>query len=174
MPSAALVVALAVALAVALLGAAPALTAGLAAQETTRANALPQWEARVDHTTARVQAAHVGVGVNIRAGWYARVGGGLALGAAEGPNAAWRASQRADLSVRFLLDPFEEHPRGFYGGAGITARRDGGAPIDARLLLLFGAEGRPVRGVMPAVELALGGGFRVGVVLRRRRSSPAR
>jgi hypothetical protein len=134
----------------------------------------PQWELRADWTAARTDAAHVGVGMNLRAGWYARVGGVLALGAAEGAGGNWGASQRADLTVRFLLDPFAERARGFYGGAGVTARRDGDAPVDARLLVVLGVEGRPDGKWMPSLELGLGGGLRLGVVLRPRRSGPAR
>ena len=144
------------------------------AQDRPVATPQPQWELRADWTTAQRDAAHLGVGLNIRAGWYARVGGLLALGAAEGPLEEWRASQRADLTVRFLLDPYAERPRGFYAGAGVTVRRDGDAPLDARLLVLLGVEGRPDGKWVPSLELGLGGGLRLGVVLRPRRSGPAR
>ena len=155
------------------------LTAALAAtptraQDRPVASPLPQWELRADATAATSPAAHLGVGLNVRAGWYARLGAALALGAAEGAGGEWQASQRADLTVRFLLDPFAERRTGFYGGAGVTARLDGDAPVDARLLLLLGAEGRPRRGVRPSLEIGLGGGVRVGVVLRRRRPESAR
>ncbi len=148
--------------------------ARVADAQAVRATPLPQWELRTDWTTARENAAHLGIGLNVRAGWYARVGGGIALGAAESVGDAWVASQRADLTVRFLLDPFGERPRGIYGGAGITARRDGDAPVDARLLIVLGVEGRPDGRWVPSVELGLGGGLRLGVVVRPRRSEPAR
>lgn len=158
--------------------AAPMLVRAAGAQETVGATPSPQWELRADWIAARSDAAHLGVGMNLRTGWYARVGGLLALGVAEAPAtgsaSSWTASQRADLTVRFLLDPFAERPRGFYGGAGITARHDGNSPVDARLLVVLGIEGRPDRPWRPSLELGLGGGLRLGVVLRPRRSEPAR
>lgn len=146
----------------------------LAAQDELRATPLPQWELRADWIEARAAAAHLGLGVNVRTGWYARVGAALAAGAAEGPGGEWQSSRRVDLAVRFLLDPFAERRVGVYGGAGVSARWDGTAPGDARLLVVLGVEGRPVGGVLPSVEVGLGGGFRVGTVLRRRRPGPAR
>jgi hypothetical protein len=78
--------------------------------------------------------------------------------------------------VRFLLDPFAELSRGMYGGAGFSARRDGDEAWKGSFLLVIGVEGAARGRVIPAVEVALGGGLRAGVVLRGRRagSYPAR
>lgn len=146
----------------------------LASQDRPVATPLPQWELRADWIEATRAATHAGVGVNVRAGWYARVGTALALGAARRADGEWIASQRLDVTARFLLDPFDEQRVGIYGGAGITARHDADSPVDARLLMLLGIEGRARRGILPAVELGLGGGIRLGVVLRRRRAGSAR
>jgi hypothetical protein len=134
---------------------------------------LPQWEARVEGTAAREPAVHAGIGINVRAGYYARVGLTGAAGAARGADDVWRGSQRVDAAVRFLLDPFTEQPRGLYGGAGVSLRHDAG-DLTPALLLLAGVEGRPRGGVSPALEVAVGGGVRFGVVLRRTRSGRAR
>ena len=162
----ALFVALSVAMAI---GPAP-----LAAQTDVRFSASPQWEVRLDATAAQRLATHAGLGLNLRAGPYVRVGFGIAGGAVRTASDEWVASQRADLAARFLLDPFAERARGLYGGAGISARRDGDESVVGHLVLLFGIEGRPTRALVPSLEIALGGGTRVGVVLRRRRAEPAR
>ncbi len=130
-----------------------------------------QWEARADATVSPRPAAHAGVGVNVRAGAYARVGVAYLAGAADVRDLGTRFSHRADVSVRFLLDPYAERRRGVYGGAGITARQDDGGDWDGRLLFVIGVEGDPTRRVIPSVELALGGGVRLGIVLRGLRSS---
>ena len=132
-----------------------------------------QWEARADATVSPRPAAHAGVGVNVRAGAYARIGVAYLAGATDVRDLATRFSQRADASVRFLLDPYAERRRGLYGGAGVTVRQDDGADWEGRLLLLVGLEGDPTRRVIPSVELALGGGVRLGIVLRGRRSGGA-
>ena len=80
---------------------------------------------------------------------------------------------RTDLIARFSLDPFRQSRWAPYGGAGITGRYrtklDGGSR--AYLLVFLGLEG-PLAlgarsGIVPAVEVGLGGGARVGVILRR-------
>ena len=79
-----------------------------------------------------------------------------------------RFSARFDATARFLLDPLRERPRGPYVGGGLSARREGGS-TDGDLVLLFGVEGRARRGWAPSVEGGVGGGVRIGVVLRRAR-----
>lgn len=134
---------------------------------------MPQWDARLDATAARVPAAHAGIGVNVRAGNYVRIGV-AALGGAARADGVTRASQRVDATARFLLDPFAERRTGLYGGAGLTARHDAGASWKADLLLVVGVEGAALGRVVPAFELALGGGVRAGLVLRTRRQARSR
>jgi hypothetical protein len=131
----------------------------------------PQWELRADATVAPRPAGHAGAGINVRAGSYVRLGVAVLAGVASGPAADpdTRFSQRADASARFLLDPFAEQARGWYGGAGFTARRDGDAAWKGDLMLVIGVEGAARGRWIPAVEVALGGGVRMGVVLRNRR-----
>ncbi|MHB1298284.1 MAG: hypothetical protein ACYC0B_07135 [Gemmatimonadaceae bacterium] len=130
-----------------------------------------QWEARADMSFTPALAAHVGAGLNVRAGHYARLGVSYLAGTAQGPagDRDARFSQRAEATARFLLDPFAERAHGLYGGAGFTARRDGGEAWKAGLMLVVGLEGFPRGSMIPAVEVALGGGVRAGVVLRARR-----
>jgi hypothetical protein len=134
------------------------------------ATALPQWEWRIDATAASASAVHSGVGLNVRNGWYLRSGVAFSVGAVEGADGAWRGSHRLDLTARFLLDPFAERRRGVYAGGGVTVRSDAGRDAAARLLVVFGVEGNPERRRLRSIELGLGGGVRLGVVLRTRRS----
>lgn len=138
-----------------------------------RATLMPQWEARLDATSARVSAAHAGGGVNVRAGNYVRLGI-AALAGASRADGITRASQRVDATARFLLDPFAERRMGLYGGAGLTARHDAGGAWKGDLLLVIGLEGAAVGRMVPAFELALGGGVRAGLVLRTRRQVRSR
>lgn len=137
-----------------------------AAQE--RVGLLPQWEARADAVLSPQAGALVGVGANVRAGWYARVGLGIALGAVR-RNEAWVGEQRLDATARFLFDPFAEQKRGFYAGAGVGAAHREGGRVDGRLLGVVGFEGAAAGRMVPAVELVLGGGARLALVWRERR-----
>lgn len=154
--------------AIAALGLLAAFTRPAAAQ-ALRAEPMPQWEARLDAALSPDLGALGGVGVNVRAGWYARVGLAAAVGAVR-DGADWQAVQRLDFTARFLVDPFAESRRGFYAGAGLGVVRVGDASPRPLLLGVVGVEGEPTGAVVPALELTLGGGARLGVVLRRTRA----
>ncbi len=137
-----------------------------AAQLGQRQPLAPRWEGRLEASAAEAPGAHLGVGIGVRSGWYARPSLTLAAGAVRGDDAVWRGSQRGDLVLRVLLDPFGERRRGWYGGAGVSVQQVAGRSRGA-LLLLAGVEGQARRGMRPAIELGVGGGVRLGVVLRR-------
>jgi hypothetical protein len=148
------------AVAIAILWAAP-----LLAQIPTQAI---QSEVRVDGIFARSSGVEAGYGISIPAGIYVRTG--LAGGVGAGRHGV---ESRADFISRFSLDPFRQSRWAPYAGAGLSGRfrasADGGAR--AYLLVLLGVEGplpdRQLAGWVPAVELGLGGGARVGLILRR-------
>jgi hypothetical protein len=112
-----------------------------------------------------VEAAY---GVSIPAGIYLR--SGLVGGVGAGRHGV---ESRADFISRFSLDPFRQSRWAPYGGAGLSGRfrstADGGSK--AYLLVFLGLEGPlpygQVSGWVPAVELGLGGGARIGLILRR-------
>ena len=138
----------------------------LAAQQPVRA--MPQLEGRVELPATPAAGLGAGVGVNIRAGWYARVGV-AATAAVVRVGDGWAGAQRVEVASRFLFDPFAERPHGVYAGAGVAARRGSGGDLRGDLLLLIGVEGRAAGRTVPALEVALGGGARVGLVLRAKR-----
>ena len=129
-----------------------------------------QFEARLDVLGGPPAGAQAGVGANVAAGYYTRIGADLAAGASSHDGGV-AACGRVDLAARYLLDPFHEFRWGPYAGGGITARWDGRANWRAGLLLLVGMEGPAHAGWRTAVELGLGGGARLGLVLRRARSN---
>ncbi len=141
--------------------------AALAAQQPVPA--LPQWEGRIVAVLSPSAGAMAGVGVNLRAGWYARLGMALSAGAVRDGN-AWSAHQRVEATARFLFDPFAERRRGFYAGAGIGAERGEAGRVRGLLLGVVGMEGAAEGRVVPAIELTLGGGARLAFVLRQRRA----
>ena len=151
------------------LAASPAssLVTPLGAQVPVRA--MPQREGRLDAVVTPGGGVLAGVGVNRRFGWYARGGATLSVGAVRAGD-GWAAMQRLEVVSRFLFDPFGEHRRGVYGGAGVAVRHLAGDVTRPELVLVAGVEGPRVGSApMPSVEVSLGGGLRVGMVWRRPR-----
>ena len=129
-----------------------------------------QFAARVDALGGPPAGAQAGIGANIAAGYYLRIGADAAAGVSTRDGSAV-ASGRIDLVTRYLLDPFREFRCGPYAGAGFTAQWDRRAGWRGDLLLLIGIEGPVHAGWGSSVELGLGGGARLGVVLRRARAN---
>ena len=136
-----------------------------------RVTAAPQVEARIDGILSPAGGAMAGVGVNMRAGWYTRLGVAVSAGAtsASSASSAVQSTQRLDGTARFLFDPFAEGRRAFYAGAGLGVQRSASGAVQGLLLGIVGVEGRTEGRIVPSVELTLGGGARLGVVLRSRR-----
>ena len=127
-----------------------------------------QLEGRLDAIVAHTAGVKAGVGVTVPAGIYVRSGFVAGIGAGR-----HGAEGRTDLFARFSLDPFRQSRWAPYGGAGVSGQYrshlDGGSR--AYLLVFLGVEGPLPLGqassIIPAFELGLGGGARVGVILRR-------
>jgi len=121
-------------------------------------------EVRLDGIIARVSAVQLGVGATAVAGNHVRIGmdGGLGF-------SRHGLSGRIDGFARFHFDPFRQSRWAPYGGGGVSGRFDKGEKARAYLLIFLGIDG-PVSGsVTPSFELGLGGGGRVGVILRQAR-----
>lgn len=121
-------------------------------------------EGRLDAILARVSAVHLGVGVTVPMGYYVRSGIVGGIGATRNG-----LSGRVDGFARFHFDPFRESRWAPYGGGGVSGRFDKGEGARAFLLLLAGFDGPIHRGMTSSVELGLGGGARVGVIIRQAR-----
>lgn len=127
-------------------------------------------EARADVIAGHQPAVQVGAGLQVPMGYYVRVGLDGAVGLATGalPPSGSRADARADLLVRFLLDPFRQSAYGLSVGGGVSARAEPGDHVRPRLLVAADLEGRrSAHGWVPALQVGLGGGVRVGLILRR-------
>jgi hypothetical protein len=144
-----------------------ALAAPVAVLAQPRAEPLVRSEVRFDAISARVTLLHAGVGAAFRTGYNVRLhlaaGGGVALKDGERTSSA-----RGDATLRVLLDPFGESRNGLSIGGGVSVLHDGFEKTRPVGLVVLGLEGSPRSAVVWAVEAALGGGVRVGIVLRRR------
>jgi hypothetical protein len=76
------------------------------------------------------------------------------------------ASGRVDALARFLLDPFGESPWGLSIGGGMSAMFGEGSRAHEYLVVLADLEAPRMGAVVPALQIGLGGGLRVGVVAR--------
>ncbi|HEY1952346.1 MAG TPA: hypothetical protein VGG76_06025 [Gemmatimonadaceae bacterium] len=127
-----------------------------------------QTEYRLDAIVAHTTGVEAGLGISIPAAIYMRSGLVAGLGAG-----AHGVEGRTDFVSRFSLDPFRQSRWAPYAGGGLSgryrSRLDGGSR--AYLLLFLGVEGPlplgRTAGVVPAVELGLGGGARISLILRR-------
>jgi hypothetical protein len=152
-----------------------AVLAGAAGAQVPKPAVQP--ELRLDVIAGQQPAVQLGAGAQLPMGYYVRVGLVGAVGVATGGRTALigsadappgRLDGRADLLVRFLLDPFRQSAYGLSVGGGLSARAEPGDRVRPRLLVAADLEGRrSTRGLVPAIQLGLGGGVRIGVVLRR-------
>lgn len=136
-------------------------TASLSAQRVAR----PRPEVRLDAIAARVSSVQTGVGVALPVGTYTRLVGVVAGGMAvqDGRSAA---AARADLTTRFVLDPFGESRWALYGAGGVSVLYDEFERWRPVISATIGIEGAHRGRVAPAFEFGLGGGIRVGMALR--------
>src|SRR6478672_9685917 len=136
----------------------------LEAQSTSKSKSPPNpaIEGRVDAIFSQKPTAQLGLGLSMFGGTYVRTGIVAAIGAnQEG------VTGRTDGFVRFHLDPFRQSRWAPYGGAGISGRYDAGSRPKAFVLIFAGVDGPVRNGTTTSFEVGLGGGARIGVVLRQ-------
>ena len=126
-------------------------------------------ELRADVLLGHQSAAQIGAGVQIPLGYYVRIGldgaVGVRLGDGGSPS---RVDGRLDLLTRFLLDPFRQSRYGLSLGGGLGLRAEPRDHVRPVLLAAIDLEGgRWSSGWVPALQVGLGGGARVGIVVRR-------
>jgi hypothetical protein len=128
-----------------------------------------QLEWRVDATAARTPSVQLGAGANVTAGLYARLAALVAAGAAH-RDGVTHLAVRGDATARFHFDPFREGRRGLYGLGGVSLLYDPFESWRPRVHVGIGVEGSARGGRVIAAELTLGGGVRLGAVMRRARA----
>lgn len=124
-------------------------------------------ELRFDAILARATLLQSGVGIAVRTGYNVRAHVALAGGVAL-RDGLTRSSARGDATLRLLLDPFSETRAGLSIGGGLSILYDGFEQTRPVGVLLIGIEGTARAARVWALELGLGGGVRVGLVLRPR------
>ena len=135
------------------------------AQSAANEGAKPELRVDAIASDSRV-AIQGGAGLEVPAGYYARIGVVAAVGGDAVPSGR-ELSGRVDVLARFLFDPFRETRWGFSAGAGVSLRVHEHDRIRPYLLSVIDLEApRPASGIAPAFQLGLGGGVRFGMALR--------
>jgi hypothetical protein len=131
-------------------------------------SSLPPLELRVDAINVRsinTGTLQGGVGANVPLGVYVRLelvgAGGITRVDSVNHNSA-----RVDAIARFLLDPFNEATWGLSIGGGMSAMFEATATTHEYLVVVADLEAPRIGAVAPALQIGLGGGVRVGIVLR--------
>ena len=122
-------------------------------------------EFRVDAVDGRGTSVQGGGGLTVPMGIYVRLGVLGALGS------EWRDGEssivgRTDVIARFLMDPFRQSPVALSLGGGVSVPYERGRRVRPYLTAVVDVEGKRHGGVTPALQIGLGGGTRVGVILR--------
>ncbi|MEP6491431.1 MAG: hypothetical protein ABJF01_02050 [bacterium] len=139
---------------------------GLASRASAQQRPPSYAEYRADAIVGGGTTAQAGVGAVIPFGVYARLGVDGAAGSTWRDGVA-RASGRVEAIGRFLLDPYREAPVGLSFGGGVSVpyvSRD--VHLRPFLTAVVDIEGRMRGPVTPALQIGLGGGARIGLVLR--------
>ena len=142
-------------------------TTRASAQQTARQSG-PPLEFRVDAIDVRSirnGTLQAGAGANLPLGYYVRLeidgaGGVTRIDDVNGN------SGRVDALARFLLDPFAESTWGLSIGGGMTASFGQRLRPQQYLVVVTDLEMPRIGGVVPALQVGLGGGVRVGLVAR--------
>jgi hypothetical protein len=127
-----------------------------------------QSEGRLDAIFARSAGVEAAYGFTVPVGIYVR--SGIVAGVGVGRHGV---EGRTDFISRFSFDPFRQTRWSPYAGAGLSGRYRSKLDEGARayLVVFLGVEGPlplgELSGWVPALEVGLGGGARVGLILRR-------
>ena len=136
---------------------------------TAQERARVQPELRLDVIDLRSsdnRSVQLGAGLALPLGYYARLGL-IGAGGISGAGGEDHGTARADVLMRFLIDPFRETRYGVSVGGGLSLQyaREGG--WQEYLALVVDVEAPPMRSIVPALQVGLGGGLRIGIGLRR-------
>ena len=129
--------------------------------------AQPEW--RTGLVFSARTAALVGAAINVPAGYYVRIENAASFGRQLGakPLDVWRA----EMTARVLADPFAETRWGPYAGAGVGVDWTAGSAGRVGLMAIAGADLPSQARWRPAIEVGIGHGARISLVLRRARTA---
>lgn len=145
-------------------GSAPAVAQVWTPAAARRDSSTLRTELRLDWFGEPASALHAGAGLSARAGNYVRIG--VNAGAGQSLADSVRNRAHADVTVRFMLDPFRQQPVGLSLGGGISARYERDR-IRAFALFVVDAEAGRGRSWTPFVRLGMGGGVRAAAGIRK-------
>jgi hypothetical protein len=137
---------------------------GLSLTTTLGAQTL-QSELRVDLLGPRPHSIEPGIGAIAPLGTYLRVGTTVAY-ALPIETGVPRDRWRVDVIARGTLDPFRQQRWGLSIGGGLSYRRS-----RTHLAVVLDLEGPEIARLLPALQVGMSGGLRVGLGLRRARRS---
>lgn len=121
---------------------------------------------RADMLLDRDPGAQVAVGAAVAAAYNLRLAVDAGLGGVRRAD-QWEPAGRLDLLARWLSDPFRQSRWGINAGGGIGLRFEAARALRTVAIVTVGIEGRSDGRWVPGVEAGLGGGFRLGLTLRR-------
>jgi hypothetical protein len=124
-------------------------------------------ELRTDAVFARSTTFQLGGGAALQTGDYLWLGGDMGLGVVTGHTP--EPSVSVQVTGRIHLDSDSEAHWAPYLVGGMTYQASRGAKGALYLLIALGMHAPARAGIVPAMEVGLGGGVRVGFVLRRAR-----
>lgn len=142
------------------------------AQQQPGRSYFPPLELRVDAidvSSASSGTLQGGAGANVPLGYYVRLELVGAGGVTRRDSVNYN-SGRVDALARFLFDPFNDVPWGLSIGGGMSAIFEQGTTTREYLVVVVDLEAPHIASITPALQVGLGGGLRVGVVLRPHRS----
>ena len=121
---------------------------------------------RADLLLDRDVGAQVAVGGAVAAAYNLRLVGDVGVGGVRRAG-QWEPTGRLDLLARWLSDPFRQSRWGLNAGGGIGVRFEADRTPRTIAIVTVGIEGRGDGRWVPGVEAGMGGGFRLGLTLRR-------
>ncbi len=129
----------------------------------TKAPIGAEW--RVDGIVGRTTALEGGFALEVPADLYVRVGVGAATGVAW-RDGGTRSASRVDVVARGLFDPFRQAPVGVSLGGGVSLSNAQDGRWRPYVVMVIDIEGKRRGRIVPALQIGLGGGARIGVAIR--------
>lgn len=121
---------------------------------------------RADLMLDRDVGAQVALGGAVAAAYNVRLAVDAGVGGVRRAS-QWAPAGRLDLLARWLSDPFRQSRWGINAGGGIGVRVEADRTPRTVAIVTVGVEGGGDGRWVPGVEAGMGGGFRVGLTLRR-------
>jgi hypothetical protein len=121
---------------------------------------------RADATLDRDPGAQLTIGVATPTAYNTRLGVDVSAGGVDRPS-GWTPAGRVEVLARWLTDPFRQSRWALHAGGGVAIRLEDMRSPAYVAVIAVGVDGPRDGRWVPGVEVAMGGGVRAGVTLRR-------